>query len=154
MSSENVVARIDRYRLHCSIKTSSSVFFLNYMCSKLNLESIENRCLEEGAEDFIVKPVKLSDVKRIRDYMASREVRSVQNQEERSSSNINKRKLQECFDLSLSSSPPSISSSSLSYPSRSPSLTPSPPSLFSSSAPCSPSSLDSPTRRLKMTGFD
>ncbi|KAH8495241.1 hypothetical protein Peur_055989 [Populus x canadensis] len=123
MSSENVVARIDR-------------------------------CLEEGAEDFIVKPVKLSDVKRIRDYMASREVRSVQNQEERSSSNINKRKLQECFDLSLSSSPPSISSSSLSYPSRSPSLTPSPPSLFSSSAPCSPSSLDSPTRRLKMTGFD
>ncbi|KAJ6898129.1 hypothetical protein NC652_024837 [Populus alba x Populus x berolinensis] len=122
MSSENVVARIDR-------------------------------CLEEGAEDFIVKPVKLSDVKRIRDYMASREVRSVQNQEERSSSNINKRKLQECFDLS-SSSPPSISSSSLSYPSRSPSLTPSPPSLFSSSAPCSPSSLDSPTRRLKMTGFD
>ena len=151
MSSENVVARIDRYGLHCSIKFFSSVFFLNY------LESIENRCLEEGAEDFIVKPVKLSDVKRIRDYMASREVRSVQNQEERSSSNINKRKLQECFDLSLSSSPPSISSSSLSslsYPSRSPSLTPSPPSLFSSSAPCSPSSLDSPTRRLKMTGFD
>ncbi|XP_011006898.1 PREDICTED: two-component response regulator ARR5-like [Populus euphratica] len=125
MSSENVVARIDR-------------------------------CLEEGAEDFLVKPVKLSDVKRIRDYMASREVRSVQNQEERSSSNINKRKLQECFDPSSSSSPPSISSSSssLSYPSRSPSLTPSPPALFSSSAPCSPSSLDSPTRRLKMTGFD
>ncbi|KAJ6771278.1 TWO-COMPONENT RESPONSE REGULATOR ARR3-RELATED [Salix koriyanagi] len=114
MSSENVMARIDR-------------------------------CLEEGAEDFIVKPVKLSDVKRIRDYMASREVRSLQNQEERRRSNINKRKLQESFDLSLSSSPPSISS----YQSRSPSLTPSPPSLFSSQPPCSPSSLDSPTRRLK-----
>ncbi|KAB5537300.1 hypothetical protein DKX38_015104 [Salix brachista] len=114
MSSENVMARIDR-------------------------------CLEEGAEDFIVKPVKLSDVKRIRDYMASREVRSLQNQEERSRSNINKRKLQESFDLSLSSSPPSIST----YQSRSPSLTPSPPSLSSSSPPCSPSSLDSPTRRLK-----
>uniref|UniRef100_A0A6N2N367 Response regulatory domain-containing protein n=1 Tax=Salix viminalis TaxID=40686 RepID=A0A6N2N367_SALVM len=114
MSSENVMARIDR-------------------------------CLEEGAEDFIVKPVKLSDVKRIREYMASREVRSLQNQEERSRSSINKRKLQESFDLSLSSSPPSISS----YQSRSPSLTPSPPSLFSSSPPCSPSSLDSPTRRLK-----
>ncbi|GLT63373.1 hypothetical protein SLA2020_359430 [Shorea laevis] len=38
MSSENVLARIDR-------------------------------CLEEGAEDFIVKPVKLSDVKRLKDYM-------------------------------------------------------------------------------------
>ncbi|KAK4399750.1 Two-component response regulator ARR4 [Sesamum angolense] len=38
MSSENVLARIDR-------------------------------CLEEGAEDFIVKPVKLSDVKRLKNYM-------------------------------------------------------------------------------------
>ncbi|KAB1207825.1 Two-component response regulator ARR5 [Morella rubra] len=38
MSSENVLARIDR-------------------------------CLEEGAEDFLVKPVKLSDVKRLKDYM-------------------------------------------------------------------------------------
>ncbi|KAL5731944.1 hypothetical protein ACHQM5_004619 [Ranunculus cassubicifolius] len=26
-----------------------------------------NRCLEEGAEEFIVKPVKLSDVKRLKD---------------------------------------------------------------------------------------
>ncbi|GMH31149.1 hypothetical protein Nepgr_032992 [Nepenthes gracilis] len=38
MSSENVLARIDR-------------------------------CLEEGADDFIVKPVKLSDVKRLTDCM-------------------------------------------------------------------------------------
>ncbi|KAL3582783.1 hypothetical protein D5086_017115 [Populus alba] len=112
MSSENVMARIDR-------------------------------CLEEGAEEFIAKPVKLSDVKRLRDYyMATREIRSVQ-----SSVNVNKRKLQESFDVSTSSSPSSIS------PSPSPSSA-SPPSLFSSSAPCSPSSLDSPTRRIKMTSFD
>lgn len=38
MSSENVLARIDR-------------------------------CLEEGAEDFIVKPLKLSDVKRLKESM-------------------------------------------------------------------------------------
>ncbi|KAG8379075.1 hypothetical protein BUALT_Bualt07G0050500 [Buddleja alternifolia] len=38
MSSENVLARIDR-------------------------------CLEEGAKDFLVKPVKLSDVKRLRDFV-------------------------------------------------------------------------------------
>ncbi|XP_068647272.1 two-component response regulator ORR3-like [Aristolochia californica] len=38
MSSENVMARIDR-------------------------------CLEEGAEDFLLKPVKLSDVKRLRSYI-------------------------------------------------------------------------------------
>lgn len=38
MSSENVLARIDR-------------------------------CLEEGAEEFLVKPVKLSDVERLRDFI-------------------------------------------------------------------------------------
>lgn len=40
MSSENVLARIDR-------------------------------CLEEGAEEFLMKPVKLSDVKRIKDSLLS-----------------------------------------------------------------------------------
>ncbi|TXG56380.1 hypothetical protein EZV62_017693 [Acer yangbiense] len=58
MSSENVMARIDR-------------------------------CLEEGAEDFIVKPVKLSDVKRIKDCM-TREFKL--GNEERG---VNKRKLRE-----------------------------------------------------------
>jgi two-component response regulator (ARR-A family) len=28
-----------------------------------------DRCLEEGAEDFLLKPVKLSDVKRLRDSL-------------------------------------------------------------------------------------
>ncbi|KAJ4830939.1 pump-driving ATPase [Turnera subulata] len=140
MSSENVMARIDR-------------------------------CLEEGAEDFIVKPVKLSDVKRIKDYMTGREMK-VKKEETTSttntnnSNNINKRKSRgSCDDLSLSSassppsdSPSSTSTSSLSSqssPSPSPSpltLSPSPSVVLSSSEPSSPSSsLDSPTRRLKMT---
>ncbi|KAL5552974.1 hypothetical protein UlMin_040375 [Ulmus minor] len=116
MSSENVLARIDR-------------------------------CLEEGAEDFIVKPVKLADVKRIRDYM-TKEVKM--GKEEIS---MNKRKLRDSFDLS--SSPQSISSSplSLSSPS-SPSPSPSRSPFSSSSAPSSPTSLDSPIRRLKMTNTD
>ncbi|KAK8563997.1 hypothetical protein V6N13_005785 [Hibiscus sabdariffa] len=59
MSSENVIARIDR-------------------------------CLEEGAEDFIVKPVKLSDVKRIIDYMTT----DFREGEERRRG-INKRKLRD-----------------------------------------------------------
>ncbi|KAJ8773702.1 hypothetical protein K2173_006352 [Erythroxylum novogranatense] len=59
MSSENIMARIDR-------------------------------CLEEGAEDFIVKPVKLSDVKRIRDYMATRDIRARKDEE---GSNFNKREV-------------------------------------------------------------
>ncbi|KAJ0094117.1 hypothetical protein Patl1_16260 [Pistacia atlantica] len=123
MSSENILARIDR-------------------------------CLEEGAEDFIVKPVKLSDVRRIKDYMT----KDVKLGNEGSGGN--KRKIRETSDLS--SSPPStLSSLPSSLPSSPPSsplqsMSPSPSqSIFSSSAPCSPSStFDSPTRRLKMTLFD
>ncbi|KEH41351.1 two-component response regulator ARR3-like protein [Medicago truncatula] len=85
-----------------------------------------DRCLEEGAKDFIIKPVKLCDVKRLKGYMATREVGVAIN---------NKPKLEEACKHSLS--PPSISSSS----------SPSP-----SSSPLSVSSvIDSPIRRFKMT---
>ncbi|KAF3796525.1 Two-component response regulator [Nymphaea thermarum] len=33
-----------------------------------------DRCLEEGAEDFIVKPVKPSDLKRLKDYLVGKKV--------------------------------------------------------------------------------
>ncbi|KAL3751688.1 hypothetical protein ACJRO7_012507 [Eucalyptus globulus] len=132
MSSENVLARIDR-------------------------------CLEEGAEDFIVKPVKLSDVKRLRDFMTRDVGDRVRSDGE---GTTHKRKLQESSDVSSSS--PSVSSASSSSssssslpttPSRSPSPSPSvslsepssPSPSTGSSGPCSPSSLESPTRRLKMT---
>ncbi|MED6155648.1 arsenicals resistance [Stylosanthes scabra] len=73
-----------------------------------------DRCLEEGAEDFIVKPVKLSDVKRLKDYGVGGRI-------------INKRKLPDNTpEPHLSSSPPSDSSSPLSS---SPSVSPSPPGL-------------------------
>ncbi|KAL3751689.1 hypothetical protein ACJRO7_012508 [Eucalyptus globulus] len=96
MSSENVLARIDR-------------------------------CMEEGAEDFIVKPVKLSDVKRLRDCM-TRDVG------DRTSSDgggtTHKRKLQESFHESPPSSIVSCASSSVpaasTTRSRSPSPSPSP----------------------------
>ncbi|XAR65004.1 hypothetical protein NMG60_11008937 [Bertholletia excelsa] len=140
MSSENVLARIDR-------------------------------CLEEGAEDFIMKPVKLSDVKRLKDYMFGEEGRA-----------INKRKSPETSELSPPASQPSIPSPS---PSSSPSPLSSSPLLSPQSSPPSsspptssiespssspiespsssphtppppspPTPLDSPTRRLKMTCFD
>ncbi|KAM7484288.1 hypothetical protein LguiA_000297 [Lonicera macranthoides] len=120
MSSENVLARIDR-------------------------------CLEEGAEDFIVKPVKLSDVKRLKDYMFGESGIVVENEHRVIQ---NKRKLQDLSDDDDASSPPSISSFPPSPP---PSISSSPsPSPLSSSSPSpppsySPSLLDSPTRRLKMT---
>ncbi|XP_059655975.1 two-component response regulator ARR5-like [Cornus florida] len=132
MSSENVLARIDR-------------------------------CLEEGAEDFIVKPVKLSDVKRLKNYMFGDD-RMLQREDR----GMNKRKSRESSDVSQSPSPPSISSTPSSWPS-SPLTTqgpqsfslssstpssPSPQSSVPSSSPCSPTPLDSPTRRLKMTHCD
>ncbi|KAB2624653.1 two-component response regulator ARR6 [Pyrus ussuriensis x Pyrus communis] len=122
MSSENVLARIDR-------------------------------CLEEGAEDFIVKPVKLADVKRLKDYMTTARDVGV----EESGGGMNKRKLREPCDLMMPTSPPSILPSSPLSSSSSPSKSPSPPLSSSFSAPASPSSpssLGSPIRRLKMTNAD
>nr|ACU13846.1 unknown [Glycine max] len=121
------------YELLKKIKESSSFKEtpVVIMSSENVLPRID-RCLEEGAEDFIVKPVKLSDVKRLKDFMTTKEViRGELSQEEREG--INKRKLLDTSDVSPSS-PPSISSSPL---------------------PSSPSSvIDSPIRRLKMTGTD
>ncbi|XP_076890456.1 uncharacterized protein LOC143541539 [Bidens hawaiensis] len=164
MSSENVLARIDR-------------------------------CLEEGVEDFIVKPVKLSDVKRLKDYIfgsttntntirdaASNSNNNKQEKAAAAAASFNKRKLQEMSHShtppsSASPSPPTTSPSASPSPSPSASPSPSPPTIspsastspspltISSSAspsppapsltpPLSPSQLDSPTMRLKVTNSD
>ncbi|WCJ21731.1 Two-component response regulator ARR4 [Euphorbia peplus] len=137
--------------------------------SSENVMTRIDRCLEEGAEDFIVKPVKLADVKRIRDCMSARDLKpkhqQTYNNNNNNCNNINKRKLRDSCDFSSSNSPlstscspslspsPSQSPSSLSYPSSpSPCLSPcASPQMMSCSAPCSPTTLDSPTRRLKMS---
>lgn len=67
MSSENILTRIDRYRFPLFfnfflvlgfVVLSTSMGFLLY-----------DSCLKEGAEEFLVKPVKLSDVKRLKDFI-------------------------------------------------------------------------------------
>lgn len=126
MSSENVLPRIDRY--HFVWVFSVELVKEKVVKKILNFKKL-CRCLEEGAEDFIVKPVKLSDVKRLKDYMATKEAK-VEGQDREG---IHKRKLLDASDVS-SSSPPSTSSSSL--------------------PPSSPSVIDSPIRRLKMTSTD
>ncbi|CAJ1931595.1 unnamed protein product [Sphenostylis stenocarpa] len=109
-----------------------------------------DRCLEEGAEDFIVKPVKLSDVKRLKGYMATREVKVGSHDRRSGAEGVgieinNKRKLEEEEEISdVSSSPPSISTLSSSPFASSP----------SSSPTSSPSVLASPIRRLKMSNTD
>ncbi|KAG5059329.1 hypothetical protein AAZX31_01G035600 [Glycine max] len=121
-----------------------------------------DRCLEEGAEDFIVKPVKLSDVKRLKGYLTPKEVIKVDRRSDGYVNggckggdggggggveiNNNKRKLEEQDTSDVSTSPPSTSTLS-----SSPSVSsPSP----SSSPTSSPSVLASPIRRLKMTSTD
>lgn len=127
--------------------------------SSENVSARIDRCLEDGAEDFIVKPVKLSDVKRLKDYMFGEDKMSNEKQE------TNKRKLSEISSESeisepdFSASPTSISDSSTESLSSSPSLDSSttlssPASPQSLSPPCSPSLLTSPTRRLKMTNLE
>uniref|UniRef100_A0A5B7BI31 Putative Two-component response regulator n=1 Tax=Davidia involucrata TaxID=16924 RepID=A0A5B7BI31_DAVIN len=137
------------YELLKKIKESSTFREIPVVImSSENVLTRIDRCLEEGAEDFIVKPVKLSDVKRLKDYMFGQDGMGSQDRV------INKRKSRETSsDLSSSPSPPSISSPSSSPSSQSLSSSPSPPSPHSSS-PCSPTSLNSPTRRLKMTNCD
>ena len=94
------------------------------------------RCLEEGAEDFILKPVKLSDMKRIRNCMSK---------DDRSNDpdyRINKRKQMDGSDQSSESSVTTSPS------------TPSSPCgpLDSPLIPSSPSEpSDSSSQRLKMT---
>ncbi|TKY69778.1 Two-component response regulator ARR3 [Spatholobus suberectus] len=140
------------YELLKKIKESSTFREIPVVImSSENILPRIDRCLEEGAEDFIVKPVKLSDVKRLKGYMTTREVKSG-SQDRRSGGGggveiNNKRKLQEQDTSDVSSSPPSISTLSSSPPSVS---SPSP----SSSPTSSPGVLASPIRRLKMTSTD
>ncbi|WZY97407.1 hypothetical protein YC2023_069736 [Brassica napus] len=145
------------YELLKKIKESSSFRQVPVVImSSENVITRIDRCLEEGAEDFLLKPVKLADVKRLRNYLA-RDVKL---------SNGNKRKLPEdsppltlSHDSSDSSPPPSTLSPD-SSDSSSPPL--SPVEIFSSPLlsplddedddvlTSSPESTPSPVRRQKM----
>ncbi|XP_031491364.1 uncharacterized protein LOC116258377 isoform X1 [Nymphaea colorata] len=78
---------------------------VNHPFKKLTKTLKNYKCLEEGAEDFIVKPLKPSDLKRLKDYLVGKKV--VEQVEEGHQAQSRKRK--------LPSSPlsPSPSSSSL-----------------------------------------
>ncbi|CAN0925717.1 Two-component response regulator ARR3 [Linum grandiflorum] len=107
--------------------------------SSENVVTRIDRCLEEGAEDFIVKPVKAADVERLRGYMTAKD----KNQEHQ---RVNKRKQRDSCD---SCSDLSTTTSTSTSPSSSPSV--SVPSS-SVSSPGSPSLMpDSPTRKMQMS---
>ncbi|CAI9756254.1 unnamed protein product [Fraxinus pennsylvanica] len=129
------------YELLKKIKGSSTFREIPVVImSSENVLTRIDRCLEEGAEDFIVKPVKLSDVKRLKNYMFGEGRMKSQD------TGFNKRKLRE---TSPSPSPsPSPTSSISPEPSSDLSSTSSP------STPRSPTFLDSPTRRFKSSNQD
>ncbi|KAE8735755.1 Two-component response regulator ARR5 [Hibiscus syriacus] len=75
------------YDLLRKIKQSSSFKDIPVVImSSENIPSRINRCLEDGAEEFFLKPVQLSDVNKLRPHLM-KGIRSDENQ-----SNINKRK--------------------------------------------------------------
>ncbi|OMO54983.1 hypothetical protein COLO4_36281 [Corchorus olitorius] len=95
------------YELLKKIKESSAFREIPVVImSSENILTRIDRCLEEGAEDFIVKPVKLSDVKRIKDYM-SKDMR-VGTEGEKGRGGINKRKQRESCDCFLLGNPSSF----------------------------------------------
>ncbi|KAK7347208.1 hypothetical protein VNO80_21735 [Phaseolus coccineus] len=68
------------YELLKKIKQESSVFReipVVVMSSENVLTRIDS-CLEEGAEEFLLKPVKLSDVRRLKDFIMKGKVKEVE----------------------------------------------------------------------------
>ncbi|WOK96033.1 two-component response regulator ORR9 [Canna indica] len=71
------------YDLLKKIKESSSLKDIPVVImSSENVPSRINRCLEEGAEEFFLKPVQLSDVKRLRPHLLKGKSKDQQLQEE------------------------------------------------------------------------
>ncbi|XP_019445507.1 PREDICTED: two-component response regulator ARR5-like isoform X2 [Lupinus angustifolius] len=108
------------YELLKKIKESSTFREIPVVImSSENILPRIDRCLEEGAEDFIVKPVKLSDVKRLKGYMNNNRDGKVgisqdySGDGDKSDVRINKRKVSNIAHVS-SSSPFILSSLSLS----------------------------------------
>ncbi|XP_060186137.1 two-component response regulator ARR6-like [Lycium barbarum] len=142
------------YELLKKIKGSSFKEIPVVIMSSENVLARIDSCLEEGAEDFLLKPVKLSDVKRLKDYMFS------EDRSRTEAKGMNKRKLPETSsnDPSTPTILPLTSIDTASTPSSEFCSSPSSPIAFSSllSADSSsnssmPSSPDSPTRRVKMS---
>ncbi|CAL9111291.1 unnamed protein product [Musa textilis] len=84
------------YDLLKKIKGSSSLKDIPVVImSSENVPSRINRCLEGGAEEFFLKPVQLSDMKRLRPHILKGKSKEQQPQEEETSStsiSSNKRK--------------------------------------------------------------
>ncbi|XP_009796867.1 two-component response regulator ARR6-like [Nicotiana tabacum] len=95
------------YELLKKIKESSALSKIPVviMSSEKILPRID-RCLEEGAEEFLLKPVKLSDVKRLRDFILRGEGDNEETEKKIKEGSSRKRKFHE--DSSTQSMPSSL----------------------------------------------
>ncbi|GAB2297272.1 arsenicals resistance, variant 2 [Dionaea muscipula] len=135
------------YELLKKIKESSAFREVPVVImSSENINTRIDRCLEEGAEDYIVKPVKLSDVRRLKDYMMRDDRSNIRESE----ISCKKRELADGCDPSTS---PASTSVFLRYRPPSPlSSQSSPPlSLSSSLDPLPPPSSQSPSLQHSLT---
>uniref|UniRef100_A0A9I9CXF4 Response regulatory domain-containing protein n=1 Tax=Cucumis melo TaxID=3656 RepID=A0A9I9CXF4_CUCME len=76
MSSENVPSRINRSR---------SIISHDRKLMESDWINLRSRCLEEGAEEFFLKPVRLCDVNKLKPHMMKTKVKEDQNREEEES---------------------------------------------------------------------
>ncbi|XP_010491281.1 PREDICTED: two-component response regulator ARR4-like [Camelina sativa] len=119
------------YELLKKIKESSNFREVPVVImSSENVLTRIDRCLEEGAQDFLLKPVKLADVKRLRSHLATKDDVKL--------SNGNKRKLPQDSDPVTITPPLTISTESsppltISHDSSDSSSSSSPVEMFSSS---------------------
>ncbi|XP_009777129.1 two-component response regulator ARR15-like [Nicotiana tabacum] len=105
------------YELLKKIKGSSTLSKIPVviMSSEKILARID-RCLEEGAKEFLQKPVKLSDVKRLKDFILRGENDNKETEEMKQVSCPRKRKLQDCSSSPKCSSTPLLKHSLLKHP--------------------------------------
>ncbi|XP_058079413.1 two-component response regulator ORR9-like [Magnolia sinica] len=81
------------YDLLKKIKESSSLKDIPVVImSSENVPSRISRCLEEGAEEFFLKPVQLSDMKRLQPHLAKGKSKEQQQQQQQKLESNNKRK--------------------------------------------------------------
>ncbi|CAL0325379.1 unnamed protein product [Lupinus luteus] len=132
MTGYELLKKIKVLILHplCQFQQESSIFreIPVVIMSSENIMTRIDRCLEEGAEEFLLKPVKLADVRRLTDFIMRGEVK----EDEKMSQ---KRKLSDDCIPSVSTTFPSVSQQRDS-------------SSSSGLSPLSPSSLSSKKSRL------
>ncbi|KAK1317549.1 Two-component response regulator ARR8 [Acorus calamus] len=81
------------YDLLKKIKESSSLKDIPVVVmSSENVPSRINRCLEEGAEEFFLKPVQLSDMKRLKPHLLKTKSKESQEPQQQQQPSTNKRK--------------------------------------------------------------